>query len=124
MPIHLFNSISKATVDEIFDPKLMIVATATVFLSWLAGMLLVPRIEPDYRKRGAMVQGFFRSNIIIFGMGVVQTLRPDAIGALALVGAVTIPLANILSVIAMEAFRGGKPDLKSVLKGSTLVCTC
>lgn len=117
MPIHIFISISKASIREVFDPKLMAFSAATMFLSWLAGMLIVPRIELENRKRGAMIQGFFRSNVLIFGMTIIQTLCPEASGALAIVGSVTVPLANILSVVCLEAFRGGKPNVKSILIG-------
>lgn len=118
MPIHLFMSISKASAGEGFSPVLILVAVGGVLAAWGIAMVVVPKIEPDRRKCSAMVQGFFRSNVILFGLTIAQTLAGDeAAGAMAIISSVVVPTYNILSVITLESFRGGKPDVKNVVLG-------
>ena len=118
MPIHLFNSISKASIDEIFDPKLLLTVMISVLGIWIASMLVVPRIEKDHRKCSAIIQGFFRSNVILFGVRIADTLGgATAAGVVALISSIIVPTYNILAVITLEAFRGGKPNIKNMITG-------
>lgn len=118
LPILLFMDVSRTSLEEAFHPVLMATAVGGVAVVWLLAMLIVPRLEPEQSKRGVMVQGISRSNFILFGIPMARTMcGPEAAGAAAMVIAVLIPVYNILSVIALESFRGGKPNGKSILLG-------
>ena len=69
-----------------------------------------------------MIQGIFRSNFIIFGVPVTQSLYgKDAGGIAALLIGIVIPMYNFLSVFALEIFRkkdgNQKTSLMKILKG-------
>ena len=81
-------------------------------------MLIVPRIEPDNKRRGVIVQAIFRSNFVLMGVPIVANIFGDAnIAISTMMIAVIVPLYNILAVFALETFRGGKFALLPILKG-------
>lgn len=118
LPLLLFYNIYKTDLKGSFNLNLIIFTLICVVSLYLVLYLIVPLIEKDNKKRGALLQGLFRSNFVIFGIPVTESLfGSEKIGVTALLIAVVVPLFNILSVIALETFRGKKPDFKKILKG-------
>ncbi|OJT80428.1 transporter, partial [Clostridioides difficile] len=71
----------------------------------------------DNKTRGALIQGVFRSNFVIFGIPVTISLFGDkSIGVTSLLIAVIVPMFNVLSVVILEIFRGGKVNIKHMIK--------
>lgn len=80
-------------------------------------MAVVPRIEPDKRKCGAMIQAMFRSNYAYFGIPLVQAIFPQSDTSVAsLLVVIVVPLFNVLAVVVLEMFRGGKADPRQIIK--------
>ena len=120
MPINLFMSISGTPLKKSMELTTFILIVVGTIIAWLAGMILVPIFEKENRKRGVLVQGFFRSNILLFGFVIAESLSgPETLSAAAVATAIAVPVCNTLAVISLESFRGGKPDLKGIL-GSIL----
>ncbi len=72
-------------------------------------MLIICLRVPHNHRRGAMVQALYRSNLVLLGLPIVDALYGDARGsAITIVIAVIVPLFNILAVITLEMFRGGR----------------
>lgn len=118
IPLHLFMSVGSASLGDVFDGKMFLAVLGGVTVFWLLCMFLVPLIEKDDRKKGAMVQGISRSNFVLFGIPIAQTIAGDRAAAMAaIVVAVVVPLYNVLCVIGFEVFRGGKPDAKRIVAG-------
>ena len=81
-------------------------------------MLLIPRIERDNHRRGVLIQGILRSNFVIFAIPVTASLcGQENIGVASLMVAVVVPMFNVLSVVALEVFRGGKIQPLKILRG-------
>ena len=117
LPTLLFVNIYQTDLDSALNGRLMVFAPALVLASFLILMVLVPCIEKENRKRGVMVQAIMRSNFVLFGMPVVTSLFGEGnTGSTALLIAIVIPMFNIFSVIALEVFRGGKLNVKHLLK--------
>lgn len=118
LPLLLFYNIYKTDLKGSFNLNLIVFALICVVSLYLVLYLIVPLIEKDNKKRGALLQGLFRSNFVIFGIPVTESLfGSEKVGVTALLIAVVVPLFNILSVIALETFRGKKPNFKKILKG-------
>ena len=118
LPMLLFYNIYKTDLQGVFNLKLMIFSATCVIALYLILYLIVPLIEKDNKKRGALLQGLFRSNFVIFGIPITESLfGSEKVGVAALLIAVIVPLFNILSVIALETFRGGKPDFRKISRG-------
>jgi len=118
LPFYLFSSISTTNLSAAFNGKLVILCVLGIFGIFGAAMLLVPRIERSNARRGVMIQGIFRSNYALFGLPVALSLcGEDKIGPASLIVGVIVPIFNVLAVVTLEVFRGGKPSTKKILKG-------
>ena len=129
LPMLLFYSIYKTDLQGVFNLKLMIFSATCVIALYLFLYLIVPLIEKDNKKRGALLQGLFRSNFVIFGIPITESLfGSEKVGVAALLIAVIVTLFNILSVIALETFRGGKPDFRKIsigiIKNPLIIASC
>ena len=118
LPIYLFSSVYTTDISAAFDPKLMAFAVGGVLALFLAMMAFIPGIEPDNAKRGVMIQAIFRSNFVLFGLPVATSLCGEAhIGPTSLLIGFVVPLFNVLAVVCLETFRGGRPNVRKMLRG-------
>lgn len=129
LPMLLFYNIYKTDLQGVFNLKLMIFSATCVIALYLILYLIVPLIEKDNKKRGALLQGLFRSNFVIFGIPITESLfGSEKVGVAALLIAVIVPLFNILSVLALETFRGSKPDFRKIsigiIKNPLIIASC
>ena len=114
----MFHSIYTTDLAATFKPKLMIFGAGAVLIIFTLLMLIVPRIEGENKKRGVMVQAIFRSNFVLMGVPIVANIFGDKnIAVTTMMITVIIPMYNILAVLALETFRGGKFALVPILKG-------
>ena len=114
----LFNSVYTSDLGSAFDGRVLALCLLGISAEFLAGMVLVPRIEQAPPAQGVMVQAFFRSNTVLMGMPIAISLfGSDNVGQISMVLAIVVPFLNILSVVALELFRGGKPSLRHIVKG-------
>ncbi|MBQ2932730.1 MAG: AEC family transporter [Clostridia bacterium] len=120
LPVLLFYNIYKTDIGNVFDIRLIGFVALGVMLIFAVGYFAVIVSTKDNAKRGVMLQGFFRSNFAILGVPLVGYICGDGSGGLAsMMVAVVIPVFNILSVVALECFRGGDTRLNflRLLKG-------
>ena len=96
-----------------------IYATLAVVLIFLVGIPVVMLLTKDPSRRAALLQGIFRSNYALIGIPLAERIAGAEGAAVATVlSAVTIPVFNILAVIALSIFTEGKKgSLKKVLLG-------
>ena len=114
----MFHSIYTTDLAATFRPKLMLFGAGGVLAIFTLLMLIVPKFEPDNKRRGVIVQAIFRSNFVLMGVPIVANIFGDAnIAVSTMMIAVIVPLYNILAVFALETFRGGKFALLPILKG-------
>lgn len=117
LPIYLFNSVYKADLSAAFNGKLILFAVVGVLLWFAFLMLVVPHIEKRDDRRGVMIQAMFRSNFVLFGLPVAVSLCGDKIGPTSLLIGIVVPIFNVLAVVTLETYRGGKPSVRKILKG-------
>lgn len=113
----MFYSIYTTELATSFRPRLMIFATCGVLAVFALLMILIPRIEPDNRRRGVLVQAIFRSNFVLMGVPIVANIFGDEnIAVSTMMIAVIVPMYNVLAVFALESFRNGKFELVPIVK--------
>ncbi len=89
-----------------------------IVLVFIASTPLVMMITKDGGQRGALLQATFRSNNALIGVALATSLFGAEGGKVAtVVCAFAIPLFNILAVICLSVFAGGKFSIKRVLLG-------
>ncbi len=128
LPILLFQNIRSSDVTAVLDRRLIGLAVALVLVLFVIGYFAVKVLTDDDRKRGVMAQVFFRSNFAILGIPIVEYVcRGQAEGRVSMVVAVLVPLFNVLAVIVLERYRGGKVKPLRLLKGiatNPLILAC
>ena len=125
----MFHSIYTTDLAATFRPKLMLFGALGVLTVFALAFLIVPKIEPENRRRGVMIQAIFRSNFVLFGVPIVSNIFGDEnIAVATMMIAVIIPMYNFLAVLALETFRGGKfsplPILKGLIQNPMIIGAC
>lgn len=78
------------------------------------GLALSSKLLPR-EQRGVMTQGIFRSNFVLIGLYIAETLVPDgSVGSVAVLGAIVIPLFNVLAVVVLSLYGGGRVSFRSI----------
>ncbi len=118
LPIYLFQNIATTDLGAAFHPGLLAFGCLGLIALFLVLMVLIPRLEKENARRGVLIQAIFRSNFALFGLPVALSLcGQERIGPTSLLLGVTVPIFNILAVICLETFRGGKPSIRKMLRG-------
>ena len=109
LPILLMNNIRRASLSGVSGISALLFSAVGLFLLFAVLMLVIPGIVKENSRRGVVIQALFRSNYALFGMAVLASMFPGEDLALpSLMIPVSVPLYNVLAVICLEAFRGGR----------------
>lgn len=118
LPLLLFYNVYKTDLDGTINKKLMIFAPTVIFIVCIITTILILMIEKENKRRGVLIQAIFRSNFVLFGLPVIISLFGDeSAGVTSMLIAVVVPIFNFLAVIILEIFRGGRIDVKKIVKG-------
>ncbi len=118
LPALIFNNVYNSSIDDVKNIGTALYTAVVIVGAFALTMFLVCFLEKDNAKRGVMVQGMCRSNFVIFGVPLCVSICGEGVlGKVSVAVAIVVPVLNILSVIVLEFFRGGRPSLKKMLKG-------
>ena len=128
LPVMLFKNIYQSSIAEVFNARLLVFALTAAVGCVVFAFLLVPFLTKENAKRGALIQGIFRSNFAIFGLPVAISLCGESSTAVAaILIATVIPLYNVLAVVTLEIFgnkRGGfGKTVKGILKNPLIIAS-
>lgn len=128
LPVMLYVNIVDSDLSSAINLSLIGYAIFVVLSSFLGLTFIIPKIEKDNRKRGVMIQGIFRSNFVIFGIMIVQSIySQNEIGLASMVVAIIVPLYNLLAVIILEHYRNAslKPLylMKQIIKNPFIIAS-
>ena len=117
LPCSIFYNVYISEIDTILNPRFIRFCLISVISIFIVSSVVVCFLEKTFTKRGALIQGIFRSNFLIYGLPVSTALFGDEAASLTSITiAIIVPVFNFLAVIVLEYFRGGKPDLKKIIK--------
>ena len=117
-PCLMFSNIYGADIGEAFDLKLIVFTVSMILAVFLVTMVIIVRIEPSNKSRGAMIQAIYRSNFVIMGLPIVSNIfGGEKLATTALAVTIVVPIFNVLAVVVLEIFRGGKPSPVHIVKG-------
>ena len=118
LPTNMFYSVYFTDVSKVVKPSFVGFAVAALLAEYIVGFVLVTTLVKDNKKRGAMIQAFYRSNFILLGVPLVENLYGAEATALPLMlCAIIIPIYNVLAVFTLETFRGGTFNPAKILWG-------
>lgn len=118
LPVILFWNVYSSDFSQVFRPRLVVFGILCILAMFLLLMITIPVFEKNDSRRGVLIQGMFRSNFILFGIPVAESLfGVGHVGVTAVLIAFVVPLFNVLAVIALEVFRGGRADIGRICRG-------
>lgn len=105
LPCSLFLSVSRADPHTAFSPSLILFCVVGTLISIILLMAAVPFFVRDNARRGAFIQGVYRSNFALLGTPLAQRLFPETGGTVAAsLMPFTIPLYNVVAVSVLSFF--------------------
>ena len=118
MPVMLFYDVYNSDLTGgVLRPFYFIYTICMIFLLTAATIVLVLKAEKDDSCRGVMIQAAFRSNFVLLGLPIATALVGGgdvSFGVTALTIAIVVPLFNVMSVIVLETFRGGRVQARRI----------
>ena len=116
MPVLMFKNIYDVSLDEGLGGSEVVFVTAGLLLVFLLALLIPPRLVADHNKAASIGQIVIRSNYILFGVAVAESLYGEGgAGPVALLGAIVVPATNALAVVILELNRSGKAKPGKIL---------
>lgn len=89
-------------------------AVCAIFAIFLIAMLLAPLFVKDKGRCGVVIQGIFRSNFALIGVPLASSLfGAEGAAAASVLSAFTIPLFNMLAVVALTVYHNPLPQLQA-----------
>lgn len=119
LPVMLFLNVYRIEDITSMDFDYVGYAVAIVLIIFALAIPAVMLVTKKRERRGALLQGAFRSNYALIGIPLAQSLFGEKGTAVAtLLSAIVVPIYNVLAVISLSVFRRGeKPSVKKILLG-------
>lgn len=120
LPVMLFLNVYKIEGLGSISLGYMAYALVGVLVLFAISLPVVLLLVRKRDRRGPVWQASFRSNFALIGIPLTQSLCGESgVAAASLLSAATVPLLNVLAVIALSVFRTGgeKPSVKKILLG-------
>lgn len=105
LPVMLFSEVSTADISTAFDARFIFFCCAGILISFLVLCAFVPVFIKRDDRRGAFIQGVYRSNVAILGIPLAQNMfGDDGMAQIAVVMPFTIILFNIFAVLILSIY--------------------
>lgn len=113
LPALLFIDIATSDAGDVIDLKLIIFCVSMVVISFLLPCIIAPIFIKDNAKRGAFIQGIYRSNAAILGITLATNMFGE-IGAatISMVLPFVVVLFNVFAVIVLSIYAPADVKLK------------
>lgn len=117
LPATLFINVYSIEDMSKIDLGYVLYSALVTIAIFAVGIPIAIIVTSDPKRRGPLLQSFFRSNQALIGIPLSELLCPG-VGALAatLLSAVMIPIYNVLAVVSLTIFSGGEENTDNVQK--------
>lgn len=116
-PIMMFCNLYSIDPGHSLNTKFIVFFLVSIFCVVGLSILIVPRIVKENPRRGVIIQALYRSNTVLFMLPMIASIYGDSAQAEGtMVIAIAVPLYNVLAVVILESFRGGKISPLRLLK--------
>lgn len=114
-PITMFYNTHSISVSFSESALLIGVCAALLAAVILVSVIVVPMLEKDNRRRGVIIQCLNRSNIVLYALGMAESLfGSEGVALASVIVAIFVPVYNIAAIIVLEYYGGGKPNAKAL----------
>lgn len=121
LPCMLFINVYSIESFRSIEWSIVIYGVIMLVVIFLLGLVTAIAVTKVPERQGVILQCSFRSNIAIIGLSLAAALGGEgAMAVAAIISSFTVPVVNILAVIALSMFKKdgqNKTSIKSVLLG-------
>jgi len=104
-PVYLFNQMSSIETSNVLSLRFAIYLVLIMIIPPIILMIIVPKFIKNPARCGAFIQGAFRTNPVLMGAMVMQSLFPDnKLSPFFISFIITVPLSNIMSSVVFSIF--------------------
>lgn len=116
-PFIMFDNLYGKNISENLDMGLGLYALGFTCVQLAFSWIFICRVEKDNYNRGAMIQALYRSNFVLLGFPIaINLFGKGNITPVAIIMMLVVPFYNASAVVVFESFRGGKVNLKDMVK--------
>lgn len=118
MPMMCFYNVYNSELSSAVRPRLLVYTFCAILAVFALALLFAIVCVGDRSRRSVVAQGLYRSNYLILGVPFVAGLVGETeLGVAAVMGALIAPTFNVLAVVLLESYNGGKPGRKKLALG-------
>lgn len=129
LPTMLFRDIAECNFMDFFDLKLVIFSVITTIIIYFLLLAISTLFFKERKKAGSFIQGSFRGNFVILGLPLLNNILGSHSGMALLITAFTVPLYNVLSVVALsygasikgQGFKAVGSAFKNIIKNPIII---
>ena len=116
-PPMMFENLYGAKLSTALNPRLIVFALVFI-LSYIAlSIPVVQKLEKKPETRGAMIQAMYRSNFVLMGLPIaINICGAGNVSKTAILITIIVPTYNVLAVIILEYYRGGRASISKMLR--------
>lgn len=116
-PILMFYNLYNREEGQTLDTRLVAAGVVSILLLVVLLFLTVPRLVKENARRGVIIQAVYRSNFVLFAIPLTESIFGAEGAALAtMMVTIVVPLYNVLAVLVLEYYRGGKVKAWELVK--------
>lgn len=116
LPVLLFEQIYSSDLSSAVRPKVLVYALGGVLAAFALSILLARLCIKNRTQRSVVIQGMYRSNFVIIGIPIAESLLNGAdTGAVSVMLAVIIPTYNALAVLVLELYADDHENIGHIL---------
>ncbi len=117
LPTLLFINIYQSDFNLARSLNLVAYAVASVLVLVTILVYVIPFFVKERKDCGVVIQGIFRSNIVLFGVPVANSLYgAEGVSTLSILIAFVIPLYNVFAVLILQVYSNQRPNIGGVVK--------
>ncbi|MDO4492217.1 MAG: AEC family transporter [Lachnospiraceae bacterium] len=108
IPLSLFCNVYATDLRTVIVPDIFLFCALGVIISVLLATCFTGFFTKEKRDRATLIQGIYRSNFVLFGLTIAQSLcDAEGVALVSALSAVVVPLFNMIAVIIFELSKGG-----------------
>lgn len=116
-PITMFYNTHAIQVSFSDSSQLIVVCAGLLVLVVALSVAIVPRLVQENARRGVIIQCLYRSNLVLFALGLTETLfGAEGVALASVIIAIFVPVYNVLAIIVLESYRGGASDVRMLVR--------
>ena len=126
LPVTLFLNIAETDLSDHSNMNMVLFCIIVDLILAFLSILCMKKVNLPSAKKGVLVQDFVRTNIVILGLPIAQSIYgADKVGVTSILIAWIVPTTNLLAVLVLEHYSDRKANLKgtiiSILKNPIII---